>query len=192
VTGIEPALSAWEALACASGLTREGADRGHEVSTVPWLTAVAPGVLADLARRWHGVLCLAGIRWDLTRPPPVLRWPSVWDSVAALVRVGSRGATVVATTGCTADAAVHQRATVSTPVSPCVSSLWSGTALRGSRVPARPRRRTGRRRNVSESGPGGDPVPPGLVLDLDEAFRVLEALEDARLSLREIGAAPGL
>ena len=37
-----------------------------------------------------------------------------------------------------------------------------------------------------------DPVPPGLVLDLDEAFRVLEALEDARLALREIGAAPGL
>ena len=35
-------------------------------------------------------------------------------------------------------------------------------------------------------------MPPGLVLDLDEAFRVLEALEDARLALREIGAAPGL
>ena len=37
-----------------------------------------------------------------------------------------------------------------------------------------------------------DPVPPGLVLDLDEAFRVLEALEDARLALRQVGAAPGL
>jgi hypothetical protein len=35
-------------------------------------------------------------------------------------------------------------------------------------------------------------VPPGLVLDLDEAFRVLEALEDARLALREINAALGL
>jgi hypothetical protein len=30
------------------------------------------------------------------------------------------------------------------------------------------------------------------VLDLDEAFRVLEALEDARLALRERGAVPGL
>ncbi len=37
-----------------------------------------------------------------------------------------------------------------------------------------------------------DPVPPGLVLGLDEAFRVLEALEDARLELREAGAALGL
>ena len=37
-----------------------------------------------------------------------------------------------------------------------------------------------------------DPVPSGLTLDLDEAFRVLEALEDARLALRESGAAPGL
>ena len=38
----------------------------------------------------------------------------------------------------------------------------------------------------------GDPVPPGLVLDLDEAFRVLEALEDALLALEDAGAAPGL
>jgi hypothetical protein len=37
-----------------------------------------------------------------------------------------------------------------------------------------------------------DPVPPGIVLDLDEAFRVLSALEAARLELRGIGAAPGL
>ena len=37
-----------------------------------------------------------------------------------------------------------------------------------------------------------DPVPPGIVLDLDEAFRVLEALEDARLALREAGLGPGL
>ena len=35
-------------------------------------------------------------------------------------------------------------------------------------------------------------VPRTIVLDLDEAFRVLEALEDARLALRERGAAPGL
>ncbi len=34
-----------------------------------------------------------------------------------------------------------------------------------------------------------DRVPPGVVLDLDEAFRVLEALKDARLTLREAQAA---
>jgi hypothetical protein len=46
---------------------------------------------------------------------------------------------------------------------------------------------------VSTHEPGDDdPVPSGLSLDLDEAFRVLEALEDARLELRERGAAPGL
>ena len=37
-----------------------------------------------------------------------------------------------------------------------------------------------------------DPVPPAIVLDLDNAFRVLEALEESRLALRERGAAPGL
>jgi hypothetical protein len=42
------------------------------------------------------------------------------------------------------------------------------------------------------SGPVDDPVPPGLVLNLDEAFRVLEALEDARLAMRETGLALGL
>ena len=41
-------------------------------------------------------------------------------------------------------------------------------------------------------GDEDDPVPPGLVLGLDEAFRVLEALEDARLELRHASAAPGL
>jgi hypothetical protein len=45
---------------------------------------------------------------------------------------------------------------------------------------------------VSPRGSDEDPVPPGLVLDLDEAFRVVEALEDARPALREISAAPGL
>jgi hypothetical protein len=45
---------------------------------------------------------------------------------------------------------------------------------------------------VGPDEPIDDPVPPGVVLDLDEAFRVLEALEDARLALRETGAAPGL
>ncbi|HMK99432.1 MAG TPA: hypothetical protein VK428_04525 [Acidimicrobiales bacterium] len=38
---------------------------------------------------------------------------------------------------------------------------------------------------------GGDPVPPNLVLSLDEAFRVLEAVEDARLAMRDVGLAPG-
>lgn len=37
-----------------------------------------------------------------------------------------------------------------------------------------------------------DPVPPGLVLGLDEAFRVLEALEDALRALEVSGSAPGL
>lgn len=37
-----------------------------------------------------------------------------------------------------------------------------------------------------------DPVPAGLVLNLDEAFRVLEALEDARLALREARVSLGL
>jgi hypothetical protein len=37
-----------------------------------------------------------------------------------------------------------------------------------------------------------DPVPPGIVLDLDEAFRVLEGLEDARVALRDGGLGLGL
>lgn len=45
---------------------------------------------------------------------------------------------------------------------------------------------------MSDSGPFLDPVPQGIVLTLDEAFRVLEAIEDARLELTERGAAPGL
>ncbi|HEY9379436.1 MAG TPA: hypothetical protein VIQ02_20345 [Jiangellaceae bacterium] len=46
---------------------------------------------------------------------------------------------------------------------------------------------------MSTHEPGDDdPVPSGLSLDLDEAFRVLEALEDARLELREREAAPRL
>jgi hypothetical protein len=40
--------------------------------------------------------------------------------------------------------------------------------------------------------PDDDPVPPSLVLDLDEAFRILEALEDARLALREASRGLGL
>jgi hypothetical protein len=42
------------------------------------------------------------------------------------------------------------------------------------------------------SRPDDDPVPEELVLTLDAAHRVLEALEDARLALRETGLAPGL
>ena len=37
-----------------------------------------------------------------------------------------------------------------------------------------------------------DPVPLGVVLSLDEAFRLLEALEDALLELELASAAPGL
>ena len=37
-----------------------------------------------------------------------------------------------------------------------------------------------------------DPVPPGILLDLGEALRVLEALEDALLALERAGQAPGL
>jgi hypothetical protein len=45
---------------------------------------------------------------------------------------------------------------------------------------------------VSTNDPTDDPVPRSVLLELDEAFRVLEALEDSRLALREHGAAPGL
>ena len=37
-----------------------------------------------------------------------------------------------------------------------------------------------------------DPVPLGLILDLDEAFRVLEGLEDSLHELELVSAAPGL
>jgi hypothetical protein len=37
-----------------------------------------------------------------------------------------------------------------------------------------------------------DPVPADIALTLDEAFRVLGAIEDARLEFMERGAAPGL
>jgi hypothetical protein len=39
---------------------------------------------------------------------------------------------------------------------------------------------------------GSDPVPSSIVLTLDEAFRVLEAPEDARLELRDARAVLGL
>ncbi len=47
-------------------------------------------------------------------------------------------------------------------------------------------------RTVSLSEHSDDPVPRTVVLSLDDAFQVLEAIEDARLALRERGAAPGL
>ncbi len=47
-------------------------------------------------------------------------------------------------------------------------------------------------RQASEVSRNDDPVPPGLLLDLGETFRILEALEDALLTLEETGAAPGL
>ncbi len=37
-----------------------------------------------------------------------------------------------------------------------------------------------------------DPIPLGLVLSLDEAFRVLESLEDSLHALEQAAAAPGL
>jgi hypothetical protein len=43
---------------------------------------------------------------------------------------------------------------------------------------------------MSTHDPTNDPVPHTIVLDLDKAFRVLEAFEDARLALSECGAAP--
>jgi hypothetical protein len=45
---------------------------------------------------------------------------------------------------------------------------------------------------MSDRNPFDDPVPRSVALSLDEAFRALEAIEDARLALRERGAAPGL
>jgi hypothetical protein len=45
---------------------------------------------------------------------------------------------------------------------------------------------------MSDLDPLDDPVPIDVRLSLNEAFRVLEAIEDARLALRERGAAPGL
>ena len=46
--------------------------------------------------------------------------------------------------------------------------------------------------HMSERDPFDDPVPRSVALSLDDVFRVLEAIEDARLALRERGAAPGL
>jgi hypothetical protein len=40
--------------------------------------------------------------------------------------------------------------------------------------------------------PTDDPVPPGIILELDEALRLLEALEDALLALERADQAPGL
>jgi hypothetical protein len=37
-----------------------------------------------------------------------------------------------------------------------------------------------------------DPVPPGILLDLEEAFRILSALEDALNALAVAGSAVGL
>jgi hypothetical protein len=37
-----------------------------------------------------------------------------------------------------------------------------------------------------------DPVPLGILLDLGEALRVLEALEDALAAIEEAGLVPGL
>jgi hypothetical protein len=47
-------------------------------------------------------------------------------------------------------------------------------------------------RGVSERDPFNDPVPRTVALSLDETFRVLEAIEDARLALRISQVALGL
>jgi hypothetical protein len=51
------------------------------------------------------------------------------------------------------------------------------------------RREQTRAMNADDSG--DDPVPPGLVLDLDEAFRVLEALETHDWRCGSEGRHPG-
>lgn len=45
--------------------------------------------------------------------------------------------------------------------------------------------------NTRMSGAEDDPVPLGLVLGLEDAFRVLEGIEDALLELIRQEAAPG-
>jgi hypothetical protein len=68
--------------------------------------------------------------------------------------------------------------------------------LRTSAISGIPRWRAGvvtpfvQTRGVSDSV--DDPVPRTVVFSLDDAFRVLEAIEDARLALREHDAAAGL
>lgn len=47
-------------------------------------------------------------------------------------------------------------------------------------------------RQPSTVSQNDDPVPPGLLLSLDEAFRVLEALEDSLLAMEEANVSPGL
>jgi hypothetical protein len=64
--------------------------------------------------------------------------------------------------------------------------------LAHSALPRNPVTRCRHADRVSARDPFDDPVPSGVVLSLDEAFRVLEAIEDARLALRQCGAAPGL
>lgn len=45
---------------------------------------------------------------------------------------------------------------------------------------------------MTPANPDDDPVPLGLVLGLDEPFRVLESLEDAIYELEQHSIAPGL
>ena len=53
MTAVAPALSAWEALACTSGLTWPCAGQGEGTLNAPQVTAVALDGLRDLARQWH-------------------------------------------------------------------------------------------------------------------------------------------
>jgi len=70
-----------------------------------------------------------------------------------------------------------------------ISRTWMDGSLTRSRRRCHTQSATS---HVSSHDPADDPVPGTVTLNLDEAFRVLEALEDARLALRERGAAPGL
>jgi hypothetical protein len=103
VTGIEPALSAWEALAGASLLTWVSAGPPHSVTGTPGMTAVAPGFLSDLARQWHGPWPSQGSGRRLPLRAAALRYSNEWDSGShdtALVSGGdgsNGGATGLAT-----------------------------------------------------------------------------------------------
>jgi hypothetical protein len=46
--------------------------------------------------------------------------------------------------------------------------------------------------HVTSSESNSDPVPFTILLSLDDVFRILESIEDARFELRQRGSAPGL
>ncbi|HVE19312.1 MAG TPA: hypothetical protein VNB52_09510, partial [Ilumatobacteraceae bacterium] len=74
----------------------------------------------------------------------------------------------------------------------CLGSCWRGEHRAGIGPSYSVVSHPAQTYRVNTHGPTDDPVPRTVVLELNEALRVLEALEDARLALRERGAAPGL